>query len=135
MQECGSHIAVNTLAREQRIQKRKEFLRVQRFGVRSFGRFVVAISQAEKPSPGRLGITVPKKVGPAHARNKIKRRIRHIFRHNKTLLLNKSLVIVAKEAASKALFSELTDDIMRACQKFNQKNPTSHKTYTYKKTS
>lgn len=128
MQERVPHIAANTLAREKRIQKRRDFLRVQRYGLRSFGKFVVAIAQhGSDVSHGRLGITVPKKVGPAHVRNKIKRRIRHIFRNNQSMLEKKFLVVVAKEASAHAVFSELAADILQACSKFHAKNSFQHR--------
>lgn len=129
MQERAPHIAANTLAREKRIQKRRDFLRVQRYGMRSFGRFVVAIAQhGSDVSHGRLGITVPKKVGPAHVRNKIKRRIRHVFRNNQNILEKKFLVVVAKEPSAYALFSELSADILQACSKFKAANSFPHRT-------
>ncbi|HXW52597.1 MAG TPA: hypothetical protein VEL47_00700, partial [Myxococcota bacterium] len=37
-----------SLAREKRIRKRRDFLRVQKFGFRAFGRFVVVIGQHAK---------------------------------------------------------------------------------------
>jgi len=110
--------ASTTFAREKRIRKRRDFLRVQRFGVRSFGRFVVVVAQRSADGlTGKVGITVPKKVGAAHTRNKIKRRIRHIFRLKQDLFLGKSLVVIARESASLITFSDLESDIVAACQK------------------
>jgi ribonuclease P protein component len=108
-----------TFARDKRIQKRRDFLHVQRHGVRSFGRFVVAIAQrSHENACGKLGITVPKKVGPAHVRNKIKRRIRHILRLNQDAFFEKFLVIIAKESSEAACFSDLSQDILQACRRF-----------------
>src|SRR5688572_6490790 len=70
-----------TLDKEKRIRKRRDFLHIQRCGSRSFGRFIIAVAKRDKGGgAGKVGITVPKKVGAAHQRNKIKRRIRHILR-------------------------------------------------------
>ena len=107
-----------TFAKEKRIRKRRDFLRVQRFGARSFGRFVVIVAQrAAVGSFGKIGITVPKKVGAAHTRNKIKRRIRHIFRLKQELFLGKSLVVIARTGASLIAFSDLESDVIDACQR------------------
>jgi ribonuclease P protein component len=107
-----------TFAKEKRIRKRRDFLRVQRFGCRSFGRFVVIVAQRSANSlVGKVGITVPKKVGAAHIRNKIKRRIRHIFRLKPDLFLGKSLVIIARVGACVITFRDLESDIITACQR------------------
>lgn len=107
-----------TFAKEKRIRKRRDFLRVQRFGNRSFGKFVVIVAQrTATESSGKIGITVPKKVGAAHIRNKIKRRIRHIFRLKQDLFLGKSLVIIARTAASSIAFRDLESDVIDACQR------------------
>lgn len=110
-----------TLAKNKRIRKRREFLRVQRSGVRSFGRFVVVIAQRDKEgSLGKIGITVPKKVGTARVRNKVKRRIRHIMRLNQTLFFEKNLVIVARDCAGTAIFRELLVDLIETCRRLKQ---------------
>ncbi len=112
MQE-STHIASLTFTKEKRIRKRRDFLRVQRRGSRVFGRYVVIVAQAD--NFGKIGITVPKKVGAAHERNKIKRRVRHIFRHQQDLFTKRSLVIIAKPAANLVSFAELSGDIVSAC--------------------
>lgn len=105
-----------TLAREKRIRKRRDFLRIQRKGTRVFGRFVVIVFQTMNSLPlGNFGITVPKKIGKAHDRNKIKRRIRHVFRHHQDLFSSKSMVIIAKESSSTASFKELETDLLTSC--------------------
>jgi ribonuclease P protein component len=109
-----------TFSKEKRIRKRRDFLRIQRFGARSFGRFVVIIAQRSFDLPaGKIGITVPKKVGAAHIRNKIKRRIRHIFRFHQELFKQKSLVVVARTAAHQSSFSHLESDIIDTCAKLS----------------
>lgn len=113
-----------TLSRDKRIRKRRDYLRVQRFGMRSFGRFLVVIAQRQKDSTlGKIGITVPKKVGAAHVRNKIKRRIKHTLRTHQDLFLEKSLVVVVKDSASLADFSELSADLIEACRRLKQNRP------------
>lgn len=108
-----------TLTKAKRIQKRRDFLRVQRYGIRSFGKFVVAIAHRNKEKgAGKVGLTVPKKVGPAHVRNKIKRRMRHVLRLNQDLFADIFLVVIAKESANSASFLELKQDLEKACYRF-----------------
>lgn len=109
-----------TLERKKRLQKRRDYLRVQKYGVRSFGRFLVAIAQHHRAgTPGRIGITVAKKVGPAHERNKIKRRLKHILRTHQTLFLEKTLIVVVRETAKDASFLDLHADLVDACKKIH----------------
>ncbi|MCA9507925.1 MAG: ribonuclease P protein component [Myxococcales bacterium] len=102
-----------TLAKEKRIRKRRDFLRIQNRGNRIFGRFtVIVFLPLFSSKQGKLGITVPKKVGPSHVRNKIKRRIRHIFRHHQELFLKQSVVIIARNSSSVVSFAELETDLL-----------------------
>lgn len=134
MQDCMT-ISKMTLAREKRIRKRRDYLRVQRYGIRSFGRFLVVISERQKDGKtGRVGITVPKKVGSAHVRNKIKRRIKHTLRTHQDLFFEKNLVVVAKDSSNTADFVELSNDLMDACRRLqNNRSHFISKKHTVKK--
>lgn len=124
MQNCMP-LTKMTLARDKRIRKRRDYLRVQRYGIRSFGRFLVVIAQQQKDGlDGRIGITVPKKVGAAHVRNKIKRRIKHTLRTNQELFFKKSLVVVVKDSSNTADFSQLSGDLIDACRRLQLSRPT-----------
>lgn len=53
----------------------------------------------EESNKNKYGITVPKKIGKAHIRNKIKRRIKNIIITNeKSIQTNFNYVIIIKEA-------------------------------------
>ena len=56
----------------------------------------------------RLGLAVSRKVGNAAVRNKIKRRLREIFRKQlKDRLLQYDFVVVARSASAEAEFREM----------------------------
>jgi len=56
----------------------------------------------------RLGLAVSRKVGDAVVRNRIKRRLREIFRHQLTdRPLRYDFVVVARSASAEAEFSDL----------------------------
>lgn len=124
-----------TLSREKRLRKRRDFLRVQKFGARYFGRFVVAVAQrCREDEHGSVGFTVPKKVGAAHVRNKVKRRLRHIARVNQDLFSKRVLVIVARDSAARASFDDLCRDVVDACRKmkYQRAADTRSKQFTRK---
>jgi len=65
-----------------------------------------------RPLPTRLGITVTRKVGKAHERNLIKRRLREAFRrHRHALPEGLDLVFIAKRSAVSASFDEVVRDV------------------------
>jgi ribonuclease P protein component len=63
----------------------------------------------------RLGITVTRKVGGAVVRNRVKRRLREIYRRwsDQPQLPALDIVIHAKPSAARATFSELATEVER----------------------
>lgn len=108
------------LDKSKRIAKRRVFLKVQKYGKRVFGNHVVMLSHGLAfGEESKFGVTVPKQVGKAHERNLIKRRFRHIVRHNQYLFEKRLLVLIAKPSAKDCSFAELQEDILFAFNKFN----------------
>lgn len=63
---------------------------------------------------GRVGFTVPKKVGKAHERNLVKRRLRYLLRHQKERFARHDLVVIAREGAAQLPFPELAAQLEKA---------------------
>ena len=121
--------------RRLRLQRRREFLRVQRSGAKHHTRyFLVFVAPsalrgrgrnpgvlAEVPTPvasglpaTRLGVTVTRKVGKAVKRNRIKRLVREAFRReHHALPAGLDMVFVAKRDAVETTFEAVVHD-MRA---------------------
>lgn len=102
-----------------RIKKRRDFLRAQGKGdkihLRHFLVFVtprrLAGDESSEATPTRLGITVTKKVGKAHERNRIKRLVREVFRRQRRALEpGVDLVFVAKRNAGEVEFEDVARD-------------------------
>ena len=66
----------------------------------------------------RVGITVSKKLGKAVVRNRVRRRLREVYRlHESRFLPGWDIVVVARGRAVEASFSDLTRAYLRLAQK------------------
>ena len=103
------------LLRSARIRRRREFQRVQSKGKRVHTRhFVMLVGPSPEPA-GRVGITVTKKVGNAVARNRVKRRVREVFRRFRALFPpGIDVVFIAKQGAPNVSFAGVVEEVERA---------------------
>lgn len=113
MQATG--IPANRISKA-RLSTRREFLRVQRGGIRYKGRFIVFMARGiyEQSSLGRFGLVAPKTMGLAHQRNKIKRQMRHLVLQFPELLAGQDVVLLATAQCVDARFDELQADFANA---------------------
>ncbi len=73
----------------------------------------------------RLGLSVSKKVGTAVERNRVRRRLKEIFRSSLGGLPGElDLVISARPAAAEASFEELSEEFLRGMSKLNKDSVT-----------
>lgn len=91
------------ITKEMRLRKRAEFVAVQQDGEKLHGRHVLGIVRKRSGAelPGRLGITVTKKVGNAVVRNRIRRLVREWMRLHDWVPTGWDLVVVAKDSAAR----------------------------------
>lgn len=73
--------------------------------------FVIFYKEKEK-SPTKYGITVPKKVGKAHLRNNLKRKVRAIIRnYNKSYEKNYNCIIIIRNSCLNLSYQELSSSL------------------------
>jgi ribonuclease P protein component len=94
--------------RSQRLRRRKEFLRIQRSGVKVSSHPLVALALENRWNVTRVGITISSRVGNAVARNRIRRVLREIFRRHRARLPGGiDVVLIVSPQAVRADFSAL----------------------------
>ncbi len=112
-----------TFSKKERLHKTEEFKRVYKEGkvYKSEFLFVFVLAREQIPEipDVRLGIVIPGKIGKAVKRNKLKRRIREIFRLNKySIKPGHDIVIMARSKNLTELnFPELKETILKLFKK------------------
>lgn len=109
----SGRVAGESFSRDDRLRKRREFEECYASGVRVSGRFLqLFVNWKSAPGGARLGISIPRRAGKAVIRNRLRRRIREIFRRNRALLgaAGLDLVIQCRPQAASASFPQLLED-------------------------
>lgn len=110
----GSKPTSQRLLRAFRIRRRAEFLALQARGEKLYSRdFVVIVQRSELPA-SRIGIVVTTKLDKrAAVRNRIRRRVREIFRAHRPLLTDSfDIVVIARKNAATLEFTEVRRQIL-----------------------
>ncbi len=98
---------------EQRLRKRREFLRIQDRGRRIHGRRFIFSIQPGATDKARIGITVSRKVGNAVVRNRIKRWVREAFRQHPELFRYPiDVVMTAKRGIEDFSYAAVRDELI-----------------------
>ena len=79
---------------------------------------LVLYARKNRTQENRVGITVGKKLGKAHIRNRVRRRIREVYRLNEAAFQpGWDIVVVARTRAVHASFPELTKAYLALAKK------------------
>ena len=80
--------------------------------------YLVLYARKNRTGTNRVGITVGKKLGHAVVRNRVRRRLREVYRLNEDKFQSGwDIVVVARTRAIHADFAQLVDAYMTAAQK------------------
>ena len=80
--------------------------------------YMVLYARKNRTGGNRVGITVGKKLGKAHIRNRVRRRFREIYRLNESKFQpGWDIVVVARTKAIEADFQKLTDAYLLLAEK------------------
>ena len=80
--------------------------------------YLVLYARKNRLGQNRVGITVSKKLGKAHIRNRARRRIREVYRLNEEAFLpGWDIVVVARSKSVEAPFDKLTRSYLSLARK------------------
>jgi len=99
------------------LKNNNDFRRVYRKGTSAVRPCLVVYARKIKGDENRLGFTVTAKVGKAHTRNRVRRRLREIYRlHESGLRTGYEFVVVARVRAAEVSYTRLETEFLSACQ-------------------
>ncbi|TAM84816.1 MAG: ribonuclease P protein component [Acidobacteria bacterium] len=100
--------------KQYRLLRRLEFQRVYEQGRRRSASLCTIFYRPNGLAQTRLGITVPRRLGTAVLRNRIKRRVREIFRlHRQELPAGWDIVLNPRPAAARVAYPVLERELLR----------------------
>ena len=79
------------------VRKRADFELIYKTGFKRSGRLMTMFTREREAGPARLGIAATRKMGAAVERNRAKRLVRELFRHNKPAAAVDVVVVPRRE--------------------------------------
>ena len=100
------------------LKENYEFRRVYNRGKSGVTSFLVIYARPNRSGRNRLGVTVSTKLGKAVVRNRVRRRLREIYRLSQPeMKKGYDIVLVARARAAAAAYSELARAYRKGCEK------------------
>jgi ribonuclease P protein component len=125
-----------SLARAEIVRRRRDVVRVRRLGAKTGTRFLSLRcapnpdSPTDNPAPSdqpprRVAFLLPRGVGNAVARNRLKRRLREIYRRNKDWFpAGYDCLVQPTASAGRLSFDELKEQVRSATARMEQNSET-----------
>ena len=106
-----------SFGRDRRVLRRADFLETYSSGRRHVGRWLVVFVRPGAGPAARLGVTITKKTGSAVVRNRLRRRLKELFRRSGAFASPADVVVNVRPGAEKTEFSELARDFERLARR------------------
>lgn len=120
--------------RRERIRKRADFLAIQGHGRKFSSQHLLLLVRpraatdapspeasavpSPEPLPSRLGLTVSKKIGDAVSRNRVKRRLRELYRlHKSWFPPSRDIVVIARPGTADVSWEALSRELEQLCKR------------------
>lgn len=102
-----------SFSRQERIGLKRDFDRILKFGKSLENQFLNVFLLKNQLGYSRLGLIVSRKLGKSHDRNKLKRRLREVFRLNKLHIgKNIDIIIKPKKEIMRLNYHEIERNVM-----------------------
>ena len=106
--------------RQERLTRKRDYEWMYQHGTKWVGREFVCFVARREGQGRKIGIAVSRKVGKAVVRNRVKRRIREVYRNHRTTIGDDvSVVVVARVGAAKLDYHGCEEAIRRLLRKGN----------------
>lgn len=106
-----------SFGRDRRVLRRSDYLETYSRGRRHVGRWLVVFVRAGEGASARLGVTITKKTGSAVVRNRLRRRLKELFRRSDAFSAPVDVVVNVRPGAEKAEFAELARDFEKLARR------------------
>ncbi len=114
------------LKKNNRLKKRYQYNYIYKSGNHFGGRLVVLYTASSKTKDIKVGFAVTKKIGHAHIRNLIRRRLREIvYNEIPRLKQNFNIILLAKDGIQNASFAEIKKEVVFLLKKAQMYNEES----------
>ena len=112
-------IRANAFPKDLRLRNAADFQTVYKRGAKKSSRSFVVFTIANGLEHSRFGLTTPRKLGAAHERNRIKRRVREILRTSRGLLPpGMDVVLNPRRSAGEVDFEGLRTELVSLIHNF-----------------
>jgi ribonuclease P protein component len=116
-----SERGIQSFRPEDRIRRGSRYKQIYGEKNALFSRTMVIYHAAAEGDRSRIGLTVSRKIGNAVVRNRVKRRLREVFRTNRLALARPlDLVVNAKKSIRDADFRTLEDEFRIVIKRLNR---------------
>ena len=103
----------NTFPKDFRLRKSAEFQKVYEGGAKRVSRSFVLFAMPNGLDHSRFGLTTPRKLGKAHDRNRVKRRVREILRTSvKSIPTGFDFVLNPRRSANERNLEDLRTELV-----------------------
>jgi len=113
-----------SFGRNRRVLRRADFLETYSSGRRFVGRWLVFFVRPARGPCARLGVTITKKTGSAVVRNRLRRRLRELFRRCAGFRTPLDVVVNVRAGAETTDFAELSRDFAKLVGRVGSGGPS-----------
>lgn len=108
------------LKKDDILRHRKDFKHIFSFGRRLGNKYFQIVCDNNQQGQRRIAVVVGRKYGKAHLRNKIRRRIKEVYRLNKEKFSSeRDYIIMPREAVKQLRFHEIKDSLIHLVENYN----------------